>query len=144
MTSEDGYSAFQKRFTRRDLLKGAAGVGAAVSLGPLFAACGSGSSTGTTASPTGTPTKGGYLRVGMVDFSANTVLDPQMSGLNEDDMALALNSFDCLLTHDPTLKLVPDLAEEVTPNATATEYTARLRPDLTFHNGKAVTADDVI
>ena len=144
MTSEDAHSLFQKPLTRRELLKGAAGVGAALSLGPLLAACGSQSSTGTTASPIGTPTRGGHLRVGMVDFSANTVLDPQMSGLNEDDMALALNSFDCLLTHDPTLKLVPALAEEVTPNNDATEYTARLRPDLTFHNGKAVTADDVI
>ncbi len=36
------------------------------------------------------------------------------------------------------------LMEEITPNANATEWVMRLRPDITFHNGKTVSADDVI
>jgi peptide/nickel transport system substrate-binding protein len=32
----------------------------------------------------------------------------------------------------------------INPNATATEWTLRLKPGITFHNGKALTADDVI
>ena len=36
------------------------------------------------------------------------------------------------------------LADEVTPNAAATEWTVRLKSGITFHNGKDLTADDVI
>ncbi len=36
------------------------------------------------------------------------------------------------------------LAEEITSNSTATEWTIRLRPGVTFHNGKTLGADDVI
>ena len=36
------------------------------------------------------------------------------------------------------------LVEEFTPNADATVWTMRLRPDVTFHNGKPMTADDLI
>ena len=36
------------------------------------------------------------------------------------------------------------LAEEMTPNKDATVWTIRLRPGVTFHNGKDVTADDLI
>ena len=129
---------FDKGMTRRDLLKGAAGVGAALSLGPLLSACGSESTTGVTASPTAAATKGGHLRVGMIDFSSNTVLDPHLWGLNENDIALCHNTFEGLLGFDPEQKIVPALAEEVTPNAEATEYTARLREGATFHNGKTV------
>ena len=34
--------------------------------------------------------------------------------------------------------------EEITPNSTATEWVMRLRPGVTFHNGKTVSAEDVI
>ena len=36
------------------------------------------------------------------------------------------------------------LAEEVTPNADATEWTVRLRQGVTFHNGKSLAAEDVV
>lgn len=36
------------------------------------------------------------------------------------------------------------LAEEMTPNPDATVWTIRLRPGLEFHNGKTVTAEDLI
>ena len=35
------------------------------------------------------------------------------------------------------------LAEEMTPNADATEWTIKLKPGITWHNGKDFTADDV-
>jgi peptide/nickel transport system substrate-binding protein len=40
------------------------------------------------------------------------------------------------------LKLV--LAEEITPNTDATQWTIRVRKGVTFHNGRELTADDVI
>jgi peptide/nickel transport system substrate-binding protein len=132
----------QRRATRRDVLKGAAGVGAALSLGPLFAACGGGDG-GTTASPTaaGTPKKGGHLRVGM--SMGGTNIDPQLSTTG-DVIGMDHTVFEGLTTFDPTMKLVNQLAEEVSPNDAATEYTVRLQPGVTFHNGKSLTADDVI
>jgi peptide/nickel transport system substrate-binding protein len=36
------------------------------------------------------------------------------------------------------------LAQELTPNADASEWTLRLREGVTFHNGKDLSADDVI
>ena len=37
-----------------------------------------------------------------------------------------------------------ELAESFEPNSDLTEWTIRLRPGVTFHNGKALTADDVM
>jgi peptide/nickel transport system substrate-binding protein len=38
----------------------------------------------------------------------------------------------------------PVLAEEMTPNTDATEWTVRLRKGVHWHNGKELTADDII
>ncbi len=38
----------------------------------------------------------------------------------------------------------PELAEEFSPNANATEWTFKLRKDVTFHDGSKFTADDVM
>ena len=36
------------------------------------------------------------------------------------------------------------LAEELTSNKDATEWTVRIKQGITFHNGKDLTADDII
>jgi len=41
-------------------------------------------------------------------------------------------------------KPAPDLAQSWTSNATATEWTFKLRPNVKFHNGQSLTAEDVI
>ena len=38
----------------------------------------------------------------------------------------------------------PELAEEVLSNDSATEWTFKIRKGVEFHNGKTLTADDVI
>ena len=50
--------------------------------------------------------------------------------------------FSGLVALDTDLRLVPDLAEswEISPDGTV--YTFKIRPDATFHDGKAVTAHD--
>jgi len=52
--------------------------------------------------------------------------------------------FSGLVSFDPHLNLTPDLVEtwEVSPDGTV--YTFHLRPNAKFHNGRAVTAQDVI
>ncbi|MFA4966017.1 MAG: ABC transporter substrate-binding protein [Thermoleophilia bacterium] len=57
---------------------------------------------------------------------------------------MIFNMYDSLLEYSPTGELQMALAEDVTASPEATEFTARLKPDLVFHNGKAVTADDVV
>ena len=52
--------------------------------------------------------------------------------------------YDGLTSRDHNFKIVPSLAEEVTPNAAGDVWTARLRSNVVWHNGKPFTADDVI
>ena len=49
-----------------------------------------------------------------------------------------------LVRQDEAGAIVPDLATEWTSSADATVWTFRLRPGVTFHNGDAFTADDVV
>ncbi|MGZ9220533.1 MAG: ABC transporter substrate-binding protein [Anaerolineales bacterium] len=52
--------------------------------------------------------------------------------------------FSGLVSFDPKLNLTPDLAEKWDVNADGTVYTFHLRQNAKFHNGRAVTAQDVI
>jgi oligopeptide transport system substrate-binding protein len=49
-----------------------------------------------------------------------------------------------LVAFDPNLNLIPDLAGNWEINADATVYTFHLRENAKFHDGRAVTAQDVI
>ena len=52
--------------------------------------------------------------------------------------------FSGLVSFDPKLNLTPDLAEKWEVSAAGTVYTFHLRQNANFHNGRAVTAQDVI
>jgi peptide/nickel transport system substrate-binding protein len=135
----------QREITRRDLLKGAAAIGGTFAFGPAIAACGTG---GGEASPsptggTGGPKKGGSLRVGIVGGSAKDTADPHLSAFEPDNL-IEYNVFDNLTWFDDQYQLVNQLAEEVTANSAASVWTVRLKSGLTFHDGKPVTADDVV
>jgi hypothetical protein len=52
--------------------------------------------------------------------------------------------FSGLVSFDPQLNLVPDLASSWDISPDGTVYTFHLRPDARFHNGKPVTTYDVI
>jgi peptide/nickel transport system substrate-binding protein len=68
-------------------------------------------------------------------------LDPQMS-TSSNDIYVSFNIFDNLLTRDPDLKLMPQLATEYKSlNDTTWEF--KLRPNVKFHNGDALTSSDV-
>ena len=54
------------------------------------------------------------------------------------------NLYEPLVGLTPEAQPVNVLAEELTPNAKATEWTVRVKQGITFHNGKTLTADDVI
>jgi peptide/nickel transport system substrate-binding protein len=134
------------RLSRRDFIRRATVVGiAAPALGSILAACGSSSSpsasaTGTsTASATGAP--GAVIRVGIVTPTAsiNPVTVADQGGL---DMLAQTGEYLCLSTQ--TLTLQPVLATSWTPNSTADVWTFKIRQGVKFHNGAALTADDVV
>ena len=138
-----------KPVTRRQALGGAAVVGAGAALGPVAAACGGGSSSGgeTSASPSavaGGPKPGGTLRVAAAAGSAKEDLDIHAPALTMPSMAMRFNVYDSLLEKSPEGVLGNALAEEITANGTATEFTVKLQSGLVFHDGSPVNADAVV
>jgi peptide/nickel transport system substrate-binding protein len=128
---------------RRQFLRGLAGTGALASAGSLLAACGSGSST-PAASPTATARrKGGALKVGLTGGSGSDTLDPH-KGLTYLDTARAQSLYQPLLQLNTRAQTEFVLAEEISPHGSTSQWVIRLRPGITFHDGKPLTADDVI
>ena len=134
-----------KRVTRRQILGGAAAVGGLAALGPFASACGS-DSTSSSASPSaaaGTPNKGGDLMVGIVGGSAKDTADPH-KGSYEPDIAIQYIMFEGLTAWDFEMGLTNLLAETVEPNADGSVWQVKLRDGVLWHDGKPVTADDVV
>ena len=135
-----------KRLSRRSLLKGAAAMSAAAALGPIAAACGSGDDTSSTASPSaaaGTPNKGGDLMVGIVGGSAKDTADPH-TGSYEPDIAIQYIMYEGLTAWDFDMNLTNLLAESIEPNADGSVWQVKLRDGVLWHDGKPVTAADVV
>jgi len=93
-----------------------------------------------------TPRAGGTFSYVAPHGDSVSSLDPSRSTRTQDYM-IALGLHCTLYRWDSTLKKpVPDLAESVTlmPGDGVPRYRVALRPNAKFHNGRAVTADDVI
>ncbi len=134
-----------KRVTRRQILGGAAAVGGLAALGPFASACGS-DSTSSSASPSaaaGTPNKGGDLMVGIVGGSAKDTADPH-KGSYEPDIAIQYIMYEGLTSWSFDMELENLLAESIEPNADGTVWQVKLRDGALWHDGKPVTADDVV
>ncbi len=135
--------------SRRDFIRRGTVIGmSAPLLGAILAACGGANSTSSATSSssaapaTGTPKKGGTLRVATQAPSAavNPLTVSDSGGL------AMLNQTGEFLAFDNNLKLMlePMLALSWSPNSDGTIWTFKLRPGVTFHNGQTMTADDVV
>lgn len=85
--------------------------------------------------------KGDTIVVGM-NVNAFVTLDPAMHR-DRDTETVIRNMFDGLVTRTNGAEVVPELAEgweELNP----TTYVFTLRPNVKFHNGDPLTADDVV
>jgi peptide/nickel transport system substrate-binding protein len=135
---------FNAPLSRRELLRyGATGL-AAISVGSTLAGCADSSANSpVTQNAAGKPRKGGTLHAGLTGGSPTDTLDAAQ-GINNTDFARIIALYDPLLVFDTNAQQQNALAESVEPNATATVWTIRLKPGLTFHNGKPVTAEDVL
>ncbi|MGW1676554.1 ABC transporter substrate-binding protein [Saccharopolyspora sp. NPDC002376] len=128
--------------SRRDFLRYVAAGAGAVGAGTLITGCSSGAVRKAPA-PTGPPQYGGRLRVGVVGGSSKDTLDAHAT-VTHPDQARIFQLYDTLLRYDDEYKVQPALAESVESDPQALTWTIRLRDGVEFHNGKTITADDVI
>ena len=121
--------------SRRELLLGA---GAFTMTTALF-----GSMPLTAVAATAKPKKGGTFRLGVVG-STNDILDAQTI-VAKADQARLVPGFETLLEFDPSFKTenVYGLADTVDVKSPS-QYVVRLKKGITFHDGKTISADDLI
>jgi peptide/nickel transport system substrate-binding protein len=151
--SREARSAWLDDMTRREALRRAIAGGAVLSTSGLLAACGGssgGSSSGASSSSGAAPAPqklrtGGVLRVGSTGGGAKDTIDAHLPTTDPDIMR-QWNMYESLAVRTPDfseLKML--LAESIEPVGTKPNaWTVRLKPGVEFHNGKTVTADDVM
>jgi peptide/nickel transport system substrate-binding protein len=127
---------------RRQFLRGIAATGALAGAGGLLAAC-SGSSTSSHAVTPGRPKRGGDLKVGLTGGGPTDTVDPH-KGITYLDSSRLQSLYSPLVQLDANAELEYMLAESITPNNDFTQWEIKLKQGVTFHNGKPVTAQDVI
>lgn len=89
------------------------------------------------------PVTGGHLRVATVQGSSTDSLDPTL--LTSGHTNFLFSTLHNALTEiDSSGQLVPLVAESYEPGADPSEWIFTLRKGITFHNGKTLTAEDVI
>lgn len=114
---------------RRSFLAGAAGSSLLLGLGSKAFAAG--------------PTKGGRLRLGLSGGSTSDSLDPATyasGGVLIGIWAFANN----LAEVDENGDIIPELAESWETSPDAKTWTFRLRKGIEFHDGRTMTAEDVL
>jgi peptide/nickel transport system substrate-binding protein len=130
--------------TRRQALGRGGGALAGVSLASALAACGgTGAGPATTSSTGGAPRRGGTLQIGMIGGGSSETIDPNKAN-NEVDIARVHQLYERLVAYDNAGAPVNQLAQEFTPNSSATQWKMKLVPDVRFHDGSPLTADDVV
>ncbi len=146
MGPEDRESRFGG-VSRRRFIRDAFATGGALAGGSaLLAACGNSSaSTNATSAATtvGTPKMGGAMRLGVSGGSSKDTLDPH-TWAQQIDGARVCQLYEWLAYRDADYVLRPMLGVEFIPNKNADQMLVKLRPGVTFHSGKPLTADDVV
>ena len=137
------------RLSRRDFIRRGTIVGISVPLlGSIVAACSSSSSSSpSTGSSSSSSSSGAAGAAGAVikagietpTGAINPLTVEDQGGL---DMLAQTGEYLCLSTQ--TLTLTPVLATSWTPNSTGDVWTFKIRQGVKFHNGQALTADDVV
>ncbi|WP_226505372.1 ABC transporter substrate-binding protein [Pseudomonas sp. MWU16-30317] len=135
------FEGLNRGMSRRDALRmlGVAGV-AAAGAGSLFGGAGN-----VFADESATPVKGkpgGRIRVAGMSSSTADTLDPAKGALSTDYVRHFM-FYNGLTRFDSHLVPQLELAERI-DNTDATVWIITLRKDVTFHNGKALSAADVV
>jgi peptide/nickel transport system substrate-binding protein len=137
----------QGRLTRSEVFGRAARLGLSfTALSTLLAACDSdeGGGSGQSSEQSGASgeiKRGGRIRVATRVASNADSLDPAHTSLGLQNLKLI---YDTLTRLDSDFKPVPRLAEEWEVSRGGRQWTFRLVEGATWHDGKPVTADDVV
>jgi peptide/nickel transport system substrate-binding protein len=139
-----GPTAPRGKLTRRAVLQRGAAAGAALGAGSFLTACLGDDDDSASSGSSGPANKGGTLRVGLPAGGPSDTINA-LTPILLTDFARANNLFDNALDVDAnTQEIVPKLIEEFEPNSDATEWTFRLRKGVEWHDGKPLSADDLI
>ncbi|MDW4499831.1 ABC transporter substrate-binding protein [Sulfitobacter sp. D35] len=115
-------------------------VGRAAALGVTAAAANAMLATGARAQD---PVKGGTLKLGMAGGESTSSLDPALAASEVPIMNLR-NFGDTLVNVNKDGTIDNRLAEEIEASADATTWNFKIRQGVEFHNGKTLTAEDVM
>jgi peptide/nickel transport system substrate-binding protein len=122
--------------SRRDILGWMMGAGASAAFaGTIFA--------GARMAHAQTPKRGGKLTFGEVVHGPDDSIDPLLVSSSTDFHRVRM-FYSSLTRLTENLTATPEIAEEFMPNADATEWTFKIKQGVEFHDGKTLTADDVI
>ena len=126
----------KRRISRRDFLGRASALGLSASaLGALV--------TASDQALAATPVRGGRMRLGWYTHSANDTLNPNRLTTSLD-FSRMFQVASTLVRYGTDLSAEPDLAESWEADSAAKVWRFKLRKDVTFHNGKSLTPEDVI
>ena len=129
------HGAASSRMSRRDFNGRAAALGlSAATASSLFAGV---------ARAQETPVKGGLLRAGMQGGESTNTLDPALA-LSEVPYMVSMTYGDMLVDVTPTGEIDFRIAEEISSSPDAMEWKLKIRQGVEFHNGKTLTAEDVV
>jgi peptide/nickel transport system substrate-binding protein len=136
--------------TRAELLRRATGGAVVLSAGGLLAACGSSgssssASTASNSAATGAAKAGGHLRIGATGGGSKDSIDAHSATADTDIVRISA-LFEPLAQPTADFKGIEMvLAESIEPmSGDAGTWDIRLRQGVQFHNGKTLSADDVI
>ncbi|MFQ6325342.1 ABC transporter substrate-binding protein [Nocardia sp. CWNU-33] len=122
---------------RRQLFKAGLGLSAILAI----TACGDGSSSDGSG---GSPQRGGTLRIGAIGKSSKTERDPHATMSNESDFLIMSLIYDPLTVPGTDPSVAPRLASKWESDAEQRNWTFTIAEGATFHDGRPVTADDVV
>ncbi|MER6403773.1 ABC transporter substrate-binding protein [Streptomyces viridosporus] len=126
---------------RRTFMRYTSALGVATAITAGLSACGGPGSTGDDSGGSGGASD--TIEAGL-SYPLSTGFDPMITS-GATPFAANMHIFEGLVDLDPaTLVARPALATEMPQKINATTYRATLREGATFHDGSAVTADDVV
>jgi peptide/nickel transport system substrate-binding protein len=139
------------RIDRRQFMRRGAVIGMSTGLmGAILAACGGANKVGTSSAAaggssttsSGAATKGGTLKLAMQTpaTAINPLIVDDAGGLN----MLAQTGEFLVFDNNQKLSLEPMLATKWAPSKGGSVWTFTLRPNVKFHDGSPMTADDVV
>lgn len=112
-------------------------------LGSAAAALGAGSLLAGVRPAESAPVRGGQLKIALFSQSTNDNFD-SAKALYPGDFIRCTSLYSYLTRLDERGRAQPEVAESFEPNSDATEWRFKIRKGIVFHDGSALTMDDII